>query len=107
MDSNEGLSDEQIADLLATVAGAGEVFSGEVRSLARQGGVNQATVDRLARLAEQVRCGARARARLATVDPADLLAGTAVWIERRRPLTANARARASARWSRPGGEQIA
>lgn len=107
MTAQDTMSDEQIADLLAAVAGAGAVFTSEVSGIARHGGVNQATVDRLGRLTEQLRYGARARARLATVDPSALLAGTAVWLERRRGNMPSARDRAVARWAGHDGEQIA
>jgi hypothetical protein len=90
----------EVADLLDAVADASRRVAAEVDRLAVSDiPISQATVDRLARLAEQVRPGARARVRLSQLEPALLLAGTSVWLNRwRRPESLSATARAQARW---------
>jgi hypothetical protein len=93
---------EQVADLLEAVADANGWMAIELDGiLSSRAAVSQATVDRFSRLAEQLRPGASARARLSNLDPDLLLAATSLWMSRRQPVQ-NAAARAQMRWtSRP------
>jgi hypothetical protein len=97
---------EHVADLLATVAAANERITVEADRIsgARAAVVNLATVNRLTRLAVELRSGAEARAQLSRVDVDLLLDGTALWLARRRdqrqhvgPI-GSAPARVAARW---------
>lgn len=92
----------QVADLLAAVAAAnGRIAAEADRIASSRAAVSLATIDRLTRLADDLRPGATARAQLAQLDPELLLAGTSVWLARRRAQstsTATAAARAAARW---------
>jgi hypothetical protein len=94
---------DQVADLLATVADANGRIAAEADRISNsRAAVSVATVNRLTRLADGLRPGARARAQLAEIDPDLLLAGTSVWLTRRRQApasgAASAAARAAARW---------
>ena len=80
-------------------AGRTAIESGGI--LSSRVAVSQATVDRFSRLAEQLRPGASARARLSNLDPGLLLAATSVWmsrLSRPRPVQ-SAAARAHSRWT--------
>ena len=93
------ISAEQVADLLETVYAANGRMASEVDLiLGSRAAVSQATVDRFARLADELRPGAAARAALAAIDPDLLMAGTSLWMRRRRE-TGTAGARAAVRWS--------
>ena len=90
---------EQVADLLEAVAdanGSMAIESGGI--LSSRAAVSQATVDRFSRLAEQLRPGASARARLSNLNPGLLLAATSLWMSRRQPVQ-SAAARAQSRWT--------
>ena len=93
---------EQVADLLEAVADANGWMAIELDgTLSSRAAVSQATVDRFSRLAEQLRPGASARARLSNLDPDLLLAATSVWmsrLSRPRPVQ-SAAARAQSRWT--------
>lgn len=93
---------EQVADLLEAVADANGWMAIELDgTLSSRAAVSQATVDRFSRLAEQLRPGASARARLSNLDPGLLLAATSVWmsrLSRPRPVQ-SAAARAHSRWT--------
>lgn len=90
---------EQVADLLEAVADANGWMAIELDGiLSARATVSQATVDRFSRLAEQLRPGASARARLSNLDPDLLLAATSLWMSRRRPVQ-RATARAQSRWT--------
>jgi hypothetical protein len=92
---------EQVADLLDEVYAANGLLAEEVdRIIGSRAAVSQATVERFARLAEQLRGGAQARATLSALDPALLLAGASAWTARRHARdSATAARRAAARWS--------
>ena len=90
---------EQVADLLEAVADANGWMAFESGGiLSSRAAVSQATVDRFSRLAEQLRPGASARARLSNLDPNLLLRATSLWMSRRRPVQ-SAAARAQTRWT--------
>lgn len=93
---------EQVADLLATLAAANGLIAAESdRISSSRAAVSMATLDRLTRLTDELRPGAQARAQLSELDPDLLLAGTSVWLARRRsatPTELSAAARAAARW---------
>lgn len=90
---------EQVADLLEAVADANGWMAIELDGiLSSRAAVSQATVDRFSRLAEQLRPGASARARLSKLDPDLLLAATSLWMSRRQPVQ-SAAARARSRWT--------
>lgn len=90
---------EQVADLLEAVADANGWMAIELDGiLSSRATVSQATVDRFSRLAEQLRPGASARARLSNLDPDLLLAATSLWMSRRQPVP-SATARAQTRWT--------
>jgi len=90
---------DDVANLLETVARANALFAAEVDRIAGSRAlISQASVDRLARLADRLRPGEVARAQLSELDPEVLLAGTSVWLQRRRCRTGSAAARAQARW---------
>jgi acyl-CoA reductase-like NAD-dependent aldehyde dehydrogenase len=94
----------QVADLLAAVAAANGRLAAEADRIANsRAAIRLATIDRLTRLGDDLRPAATARAQLAQLDPELLLAGTSVWLARRRaqptsPTTASATDRAAARW---------
>ena len=93
---------EQVADLLEAVADANGWMAIELDGiLSSRATVSQATVDRFGRLAEQLRPGASARARLSNLDPDLLLAATSLWLSRlSRPRPElSAAARAESRWT--------
>ncbi len=91
---------EQVADLLDVVSEANVRIAAEAdRIVNSRVAVSQATVDRLTQLADHLRPGAAARVQLSTLDPSLLLAGTSVWLKRRRRCTDSAVARAHARWA--------
>jgi hypothetical protein len=95
----------QVADLLDAVAAANGRIAAEADRIARsRAATSLTTVDRLTRLADDLRPAARARVQLSLLDPELLLAGTSVWLTRRRTqptgtTTASAAGRAAARWS--------
>ena len=98
---------DQVADLLAAVAAAnGRIATAADRIATSRAAVSLATIERLTRLADDLRPDAEARAQLARVDPELLLAGTSVWLARRKgarrgtaaPLAWSAAARDAARW---------
>ncbi len=96
---------EQVADLLEAVADANGWMAAESAEsggiLSSRATVSQVTVDRFSRLAEQLRPGASARARLSNLDPDVLLAATSLWLSRLsrpRPVQ-SAAARAQSRWT--------
>lgn len=97
---------DQVADLLAAVAAAnGRIAAEADRIASSRAAVSLSTIDRLTRLADDLRPGAEARAELSRIDPELLLAGTSVWLPRRRHATATPAAhpatpaaRAAARW---------
>jgi hypothetical protein len=99
---------DRVAELLSTVAAANSRIAAEIDRIAgSRSPVGLATVDRLARLAADLRPGAEARAVLARIDPDLLLAGTALWLSRRRQRSlchpaegSSATGRAAARWGR-------
>ncbi len=96
---------EQVADLLATVAAANGLFAGEADWISSsRATVSLAALDRLSKLAAELRPGAEARAVLSDLDPDLPLAGTSVWLARNRTPAAERSAtdRAAARWSGPG-----
>ncbi len=93
---------EQVADLLATVAAANGLIAAEAdRISSSRAAVSLATLDRLTELTTELRPGAEARAVLSELDPDLLLAGTSVWLARRRAVIRQSSAadRAAARWS--------
>ena len=97
------ISTARVADLLETVYAANGRMASEVDLiLGSRAAVSQATVERFVRLADELRPGAAARAELAQLDPDLLMAGTSLWMRRRRGTTRTASARAAARWS--GGQ---
>lgn len=92
---------EQVADLLAAVAAANGLMAVETdRITSSRATVSLATLDRLTRLTAELRPGAQARAQLSELDPELPLAGTSVWLARRRAPTQglSATARAATRW---------
>lgn len=101
MDLAPVVTAEQVADLLEAVAAANDCMAAEAARIAgAQAAVTQATVDRLTRLADQLRPGANARAQLAELEPQLLLAGTALWLRRLRGEPSSAVQRAQQRWVR-------
>lgn len=103
------LTAEQVADLLETVYTANGRMAAEVDLiLGSRAAVSPSTVDRFARLADELRPAAAARAELAALESDLLKAGTALWMRRRRTAAATASARvvhrcsAAQRWS--GGQ---
>jgi hypothetical protein len=92
---------EQVADLLDEVHAANGLLADEMdRILGSRAAVSQSTIDRFARLADQLRPGARARAQLSDLDPSRVLAGTKIWMARNRGRSATtASGRAASRWS--------
>ena len=92
---------DQVAHLLATVAAANGLIAAEADRITNsRAAVTLATLERLTALTAELRPGAQARAVLSELDPDLLLAGTSVWLGRRR-AAANARsatARAATRW---------
>jgi hypothetical protein len=100
-----GTPADQVADLLAAVAVAnGRIAVAADRIARSRVAVSLATVDRLARPADGLRPGVEARGQLAQLHPELLLAGTSLWLARRRrattlPIrTATAAVRAAAGW---------
>jgi hypothetical protein len=98
---------DQVADLLAAVAAAnGRIATEADRITTSRAAVSLSTIDRLTRMADDLRPGVEARGQLAQIDPELLLAGTSVWLSRRRDAAGSARpgvpataaARAAARW---------
>ena len=90
---------DDVANLLEAVARANALFAAVVDRIAGSRAlISQASVDRLARLADRLRPGEVARAQLSELDPEVLLAGTSVWLQRRRCRAGSAAARAQARW---------
>jgi hypothetical protein len=93
---------EDIADLLDAIAQANGRLSSEVdRLLVDRAAVSSTTIDRLVRLADELRPGAAARAELralADLDTTVLLAGIASWLQRRREAPLPATQRARQRW---------
>ena len=101
MTSNAAPTINEVADLLDAVADANRRVAAEVDRLAAGSSlpISQATVERLTVLAKQVRPGARARVRLAQLEPTLLLAGTSAWLTRWCwPESQSATAQAQARW---------
>lgn len=99
------LTAEQVADLLETVHAANGRIACEVDLIfGSRAAVGQHTVDRFTRLAIELRPGAAARAELAALNSDLLMAGTSLWMPRRRTSAASANARAAQRW---GGRQTA
>lgn len=99
--SPPALTVDQVADLLAMVAAANGRISAEADLITNsRAAVSLATLDRLSKLTAELRPGAEARAVLSDLDPDLLLAGTSVWLARRRDAdrTESAAARAAARW---------
>jgi hypothetical protein len=102
---------EMVVDLLEAVYQANGRMAAELdRLAASRTSVSDAAVHTLVRLAEDLRPGAAARARLAELDHDLQVAGAAAWIARRRQLDCDveliptARVRAHRRWGRrPGG----
>jgi hypothetical protein len=91
-------SAEQVADLLESVMAANGEIAAEAARIARcDAWVSQAMVERLTSLGQRLQPGAAARTRLGAVDPELLLAGTRMWLTRRRQSSARSRARA--RWA--------
>lgn len=91
---------EQVADLLDVVSEANGRIAAEVdRIVGSRAAVSQGTVDRLTYLADELRPGAAARTQLSALDPSLLLAGTSVWLKRRRRRKDSAAARAQTRWA--------
>lgn len=97
---------EQVADLIQEVYEANGLLADEVDCiLGSRAAVSDATIDRFTRLADRLRPGAAARAHLADLDSSLLMAGTSVWMVRRRQGAAcSASGRAALRWS---GEESA
>ena len=93
---------KDVADLLDVVAEANDRLAFEVdRLLGKRAAVSDTTVDRLVRLADELRPGAAARAELRALSELDtelLLAGMACWLDRRRGTSSGAAARAAHRW---------
>jgi hypothetical protein len=92
---------EQVADLLAAVAAANGLIAVEADRISNsRAAVSLATLDRLSELTAELRPGAQARALLSDLDPDLLLAGTSVWLARRRAAATgrSAAAEAAARW---------
>lgn len=102
---DDPLGAEQVADLLESVFAANGRVAAEAERLAgSRASVSEATIERFTRLAAGLRPAVEARAILAGLDPELLLAGTAVWRNRRRGSCAGrdtglASTRAAARWS--------
>jgi hypothetical protein len=95
---------EQVADMLATLAAANGLIAAEADRLSTsRAAVSLATLDRLTALTAQLRPGAEARAVLSELDPELLLAGTSMWLTRRRAAAASRSAtdRAADRWGGP------
>lgn len=93
---------QQVADLLEAVLTANGHIAAEAARIAESDQmVSQAMVDGLTSLGQRLRPGAEARARLGTADPQLLLAGTAVWLARRKQRSGSATQRARLRWSGP------
>lgn len=94
----------RVADLLATVLAANRRFAAEADRIATYPTVSVNAVERLRRLAEELRPAALARAELATLDIDLLLAGTRRWLLQQRPAecATTARIRAAARWGSAG-----
>jgi hypothetical protein len=91
---------EHVAGWLETVYEANGLIADEVdRIIGSHAPVSQSMISRLARLGDELQPGANARAQLANLDPGLLLAGTSMWIGRRRTGEASAATRAEARWS--------
>ncbi len=81
---------EQVADLLdEAYAASGLLAYGMDRILRSRAAVNQSTIDRFTRLADQLRPGSGARAQLSEIDPSRVLAGTRLWLGRNRQRSAN------------------
>jgi hypothetical protein len=76
---------DQVADLLAVVAAAnGRVAAEAGYLIGSMGPASLDTLQRLSRLADELRPGLEARAVLSRLEPDLLLAGTSVWLGRRR-----------------------
>lgn len=92
---------EQVAELLDEVDAADGLLADEMdRILGSRAAVSQSSIDRFARVADQLRPGARARAQLCGLDPSRMLAHTKVWLTRNRGRSGNsASGRAASRWS--------
>lgn len=77
-------SADDVADLIQDVYLANGLLADEVERI--RGGrssVDHATIERLSRMADTLRPGAAARARLSELDAQLVLAGTAIWVCRR------------------------
>lgn len=95
---------ERVADVLASVAAANGLIGAEADRISNSRAVvSLATLERLTTLTAELRPGAEARAVLAELNPDLLLAGTSVWLARRRSAAAghSAAARAATRWGGP------
>ena len=75
----------QVADLLAVIAEANARVATEAGHLIGALGPDSlGNLDRLSQLADELRPGLEARAQLSRIEPRLLLAGTSVWLGRRR-----------------------
>lgn len=94
-------SPKDVADLLDVVAQANDRLAAEVdRILGTRAAVSDITVNRLVKLADELRPGAAARAELRALSELDtglLLAGMSCWLDRRRAASPAA-ALAAQRW---------
>jgi hypothetical protein len=78
---------DEVADLLAVVAAAnGRVAAEAGYLIGSMGPASLDTLHRLSRLADELRPGLEARAQLSRLEPDLLLAGTSVWLGRRRQV---------------------
>ncbi|MHA3700741.1 hypothetical protein ACXR2U_01035 [Jatrophihabitans sp. YIM 134969] len=94
---------EQVADLLQTVHAANARVAAELDLVVgSRASVSQTTVERLARLADELEPGAVARTELAGLEPGLLMDGTWLWMQRSGASESTARARAAALWT--GGQ---
>jgi hypothetical protein len=92
---------EQVADLLDEMCAGDELLAVEMlRILRLRAAVSQAANGRFTPATDELLPGAQARAELSTLDPARVLAGTRVWLDRNRGrIAATASARATAHWA--------
>ena len=91
---------EEVADLLEAVHAANGRVAAELDLvLGSRASVSQTTVERLARLADDLRPGANARTELAGLEPALLMDGTCLWMQRSGARRSSASARAAHVWS--------
>jgi hypothetical protein len=80
---------DHVADLLDELCAANGVLGNEAWLIAqRVGGGTPVGIDRLSRLSDPTRPGARACAQLCAVTPSRMLAGTRVWLARNRAASA-------------------